>query len=279
MHLGRHWGAPCVGRPGACWSGAGSGTHAAVGVLGSAPRMHTGGSGCQGHGHFPDGGVSRPWLTCHSRRCQRLLGALRGAGVFPAPVPSRPHCPGGPAGLSSVGGGRDVTPLFLPPVISLGEARPTHEQTLGLLMDALVASKWPAILPRQQVRSTGTSTQDRRQDRRTWDRGLEPLSVAVPRSRPAMPTWLLQEAGRAEATQRPLCPHGLAQCWAPDSAPPRGPFCRGGVLSRGSGALEDGGALGALRRSEDGGKATASCQPLLGWWCGVDMAPRPRQLL
>lgn len=104
VRLGRHWGAPCVGRPGACWSGAGSGTHAAVGVLGSAPRMHTGGSGCQGHGRFPDGGVSGPWLTCHSRRCQRLLGALRGAGVFPAQVPSRPHCPGGPAGLSSVGG-------------------------------------------------------------------------------------------------------------------------------------------------------------------------------
>lgn len=64
---------------------------------------------------------------------------------------------------------------------------------------------------------------------------LEPLSVAVPRSRPAMPTWLLQEAGRAEATQRPLCPHGLAQCWAPDSAPPRGPFCRGGSLLKGLG--------------------------------------------
>lgn len=96
---------------------------------------------------------------------------LEGQGSFQPRYPLGHTALEAPLDCPRWGGGRDVTPLFLPPVISLGEARPTHEQTLGLLMDALVASKWPAILPRQQVRSTGTSTQDRRQDRRTWDRG------------------------------------------------------------------------------------------------------------
>lgn len=48
------------------------------------------------------------------------------------------------------------------------------------------------------------------------------------------------------------------------------------------GVLEDSGALGALRGSEDWGErraAAASGQPLLGWWRGAEMVPWPGQLL